>query len=444
VYTKHVTVPSLLIALGFYAAIIVCARLRIRYGLLYFVLGLGCWIAVLKSGVDPVIVGLAIGLVAYAAPAARSDLERASGLFRDFREQPTPGLARSARRGLSRALSPNDRLQLIYHPWTSYLIVPLFGLANAGIHLDPSVLKRAYTSPVTLGIIVGYCLGKPVGVTAVSGAVTWGSRGRLRPPVGWGSVVGAGSLAGIGFTVSLLIASIAFQGTALEEAKLGILTAGVVSATLGWIIFAILWRLPDETRTRALLGSSRAVVDLAVPVDDERDHIRGPQKTAVTLVEYGDFECPYCGRAEPVVRNLLEDFGDLRYVWRHLPLHDVHPHAQLAAEAAEAASAQGAFWPMHDLLLEHRDALLRDDLVNYAGQLELDVERFSADLADGLFIERVQVDVESADLSGVAGTPTFFVNGHRQSGPYDIETLSRAVKTAGAHARVEMNPPDAF
>ena len=108
-------------------------------------------------------------------------------------------------------------------------------------------------------------------------------------------------------------------------------------------------------------------MDLADPVDDDHDHVRGPTDAHVTLVEYGDLECPYCGQAEPVIRELLGDFGDLRYVWRHLPLNDVHPRAQLAAEASEAAAAQGAFWPMHDLLLEHQDALDPKDLIRYAG-----------------------------------------------------------------------------
>ena len=172
----------------------------------------------------------------------------------------------------------------------------------------------------------------------------------------------------MGFTVSLLVASVAFTGVELKEATLGVLTAAVVAALLTWLVFQITDRLPSPLRSRALLGRSPAIVDLADPVDDDRDHIRGPADADVTLVEYGDFECPYCGRAEPVIRELLADFGDLRYVWRHLPLNDVHPRAQLAAEASEAAAAQGAFWPMHDLLIEHQDELAPKDLIRYAEQ----------------------------------------------------------------------------
>jgi protein-disulfide isomerase len=147
-------------------------------------------------------------------------------------------------------------------------------------------------------------------------------------------------------------------------------------------------------------------------------------------VEYGDFECPYCGRAEPVVRELLADYGDLRYVWRHLPLTDVHPHAQLAAEAAEAAASQGKFWPMHDQLLDHQDALTAKDLIRYAGELGLDTDRFTRDLRNHAGQAKVAADVDSADLSGVSGTPTFFINGKRHHGAYDISTLSDAVRTA--------------
>ncbi|MDT7597921.1 MAG: hypothetical protein QOJ06_3467, partial [Pseudonocardiales bacterium] len=155
-----------------------------------------------------------------------------------------------------------------------------------------------------------------------------------------------------------------------------------------------------------------------------------------TVVEYGDFECPYCGQAEPVVRELLADFGDVRYVWRHLPLTDVHPRAQLAAEAAEAAADQGVFWPMHDLLLDHQQDLRPADLSRYAGNLSIDVERFRDDLRRHAHASRIAEDVDSASLSGVSGTPTFFINGRRHYGAYDITTLAAAVKTAKARAAI--------
>jgi protein-disulfide isomerase len=192
--------------------------------------------------------------------------------------------------------------------------------------------------------------------------------------------------------------------------------------------------LPRRARLRALLGTAEQLTDLYIDVDPERDHMRGPVDAPVTVVEYGDFECPYCGMAEPVVRELLRDFADIRYVWRHLPLNDVHPRAQIAAEASEAAADQGAFWEMHDLMLDHQDALRPSDLTDYARQLGLDVERFANDLREHGGAARVAEDIDSADLSGVSGTPTFFINGHRHYGAYDIGTLSAAVKAAGGRA----------
>jgi protein-disulfide isomerase len=157
----------------------------------------------------------------------------------------------------------------------------------------------------------------------------------------------------------------------------------------------------------------------------------------VTLVEYGDLECPFCGQAEPVVRELLADFGDVRYVWRHLPLNDVHPMAQQAAEATEAAAEQGAFWDLHDVLLRHQDALRLPDLIRYARELGLDTDRFGEDMRKHTGRARIAEDVDGADLSGVSGTPTFFVNGRRHYGAYDIATLSKAVRAARARAALK-------
>jgi Na+/H+ antiporter NhaA len=436
VYSNHVDLWPLLAAVGLFAAILVTIRLDVPRGPIAAALAVATWFALYKSGIDPIVAGLATGLIVYASPASRMNLERATDLFRRFREQPTPELARSARVGLKAAISPNERLQQLYHPWTSYVIVPLFALANAGIVINAGFLGRAFTSPITLGILFGYLAGKPIGILGASWLVTRLSGGRLRPPVGWAALAGGASIAGIGFTVSLLIANLAFHGSQLEEAKLGVLSAALCASLATWLVFRATALLPQGLRLRALLGTSEVLVDLASPVDRERDHIRGPEEAPVTLVEYGDFQCPYCGQAEPVVRELLRDFGDVRYVWRHLPLNDVHPQAQLAAEAAEAAAEQDAFWEMHDLLLGHQDALHSSDLIGYAEQLGLDAERFENDLRRHSGAGRIAEDIDTADLSGVSGTPSFFVNGRRHAGAYDIETLSKAVRTARARAAI--------
>jgi Na+/H+ antiporter NhaA len=441
VYSSGVQVRPLLIAIALFCGLQVAIRFGLRRGILCAPFGVLAWYELSKSGVDPIVIGLAIGLFTFAAPASRTDLERASDLFRLFREQPTPELARSAQLGVRSALSPNERLQQVLHPWTSFVIAPLFALGNAGISINGAFLSDALTSPIALGVLFGYLAGKPIGIVIASWVVTKVTRGRVRPPVGWAAVAGGGAIAGIGFTVALLIASLAFSGEQLAEAKLGVLTAAFVASLLTWLVFRATTFLPRRLRIRALLGTGESIVDLAVPVDSEHDHVRGPEDAPVTIVEYGDFECPFCGQAEPVVRELLRNVGDVRYVWRHLPLNDVHPHAELAAEASEAAAAQGAFWEMHDLLLTHQGALELNDLNGYAAELGLDVERFAEELEGHDGAARIAEDVDGADLSGVTGTPTFFINGRRHYGAYDIDTLTRAVKTARARAAIREPAP---
>jgi Na+/H+ antiporter NhaA len=434
VYSDHIDMAHLGLAVAAFAALLTAAALRLRRRAVYIVLGLVMWAALLASGVDPVVAGLAIGLSAPAYTPGRGQLEEATQRVKLFREQPTPELARTASVGIASTLSVNERLQAFLHPSTSFVIVPLFALANAGIELNRSFLRVAYQAPITLGILIGYVVGKPVAIVATSWLVTRLSRGRVQPPVGWAAVLGSGTLAGVGFTVALLIADRAFTGRDLAEAKLGALSAAVVAAVLTWIVYRLTALLSPARRARALVGDVRVIQDLVPEVDPERDHIRGPVDASTTIIEFGDFECPYCGRAEAVARELLAE-GDLRFVWRHLPLTDVHPAAQLAAEAAEAAAAQSRFWDMHDLLLERQDDLRAADLVRYAGDLGLDVDRFHNDLKRHAHQARVAQDVESADISGAAGTPTFFVNGQRHYGAYDLATLTEVIRTARAQSK---------
>ncbi|MDE3071030.1 MAG: thioredoxin domain-containing protein, partial [Acidobacteriota bacterium] len=257
------------------------------------------------------------------------------------------------------------------------------------------------------------------------------------PTIGWPSLLGGSTVAGIGFTVSLLIAGLAFHGRLLDEAKIGILASAIVAPVIGALTFSLLGRLPMRVWARQAAHTAGEILDLSEDVDPARDHVRGPDDALVTLVEYGDFECPYCGQAESVVRELLTSFGDdLRYVWRHLPLNDVHTRAQLAAEASEAAAAQGRFWDLYDRLLEHQDRLEAPDLPRHADALALDVERFTDELRHHDHAPRIAEDVASADSSGVSGTPSFFINGRRHQGAYDTGTLTAAVRGALTRARL--------
>jgi Na+/H+ antiporter NhaA len=430
-YTHDVSLPALAAAVALYGAVLLVRRLHVTRTWPYALLGLGIWLAALESGIHPTIAGVAMGILTSAYPPERLSLERVSELWRSFREQPVPELARSVRLGVEEAISPNERLQYRLHPLTSYVVVPVFALANAGVDLGGGALADAARSRITIGIVVGLVVGKLVGIPLAAWLVTRPVFGGLPLTVGWPALVAGAAVCGIGFTVSLFIADLTFAGERLADAKIGILAASVLASLLAFVLFRAINRLPERLRTRLEGTEAEAILDLDPPVDPERDHVRGPAAAPVTLVEYGDFECPYCGQAESVVRALLDDFGgDLRYAWRHLPLSDVHEHAQLAAEASEAAAAQGAFWPMHDLLLAHQGELLPSDLRRYAETLGLDVGRFWDDVRTRRLARRVAEDVESADSSGVAGTPTFFVNGRRHFGAYDLETLGWAVRAA--------------
>jgi protein-disulfide isomerase len=169
---------------------------------------------------------------------------------------------------------------------------------------------------------------------------------------------------------------------------------------------------------------------LTPPLSDE-DHVAGPKDAPVALVEYGDYECPHCGRAHPIVRQVQKAMGEnLRFAFRHFPLREIHPHAERAAEAAEAAGAQGKFWPMHDLIFTNQDSLEDADLLTYASALGLDVDRFQAELESGVHAGTVRRDFRSGVRSGVNGTPTFFINGVRFEAPWDLPTLLAAVRTA--------------
>ena len=184
------------------------------------------------------------------------------------------------------------------------------------------------------------------------------------------------------------------------------------------------------------MSATRWEAVLTMPVTEGRDHIQGPADAAVTLVEYGDYECPYCGAAYPIIKEVQARMGErLRFVFRNFPITTSHPHAEQAAEAAEAAATQGRFWQMHDLLYENQRRLRDQDLRAHAERLGLEVERFDKELAQHVHAARVHEDFMSGVRSGVNGTPTFYINGTRHDDSYDIETLLAALQRIGASER---------
>jgi NhaA family Na+:H+ antiporter len=440
-YAEDVSLPALGVAALCVLTILALGRLRVWRGPAYFVVGAVLWVAMVESGVHPTLGGVVIGLLISAYPPRPEEVERAGALTRAFGQSPRPELARSAKLSVERAVSPNERMQELLHPWTSYVVVPIFALANAGVVIDGELVERAAGSPITHGVIAGLVLGKLVGIGLASTLAVRLGLGRLPGGMPAGELWGAAAVAGIGFTISLFVVDLAFDSPRLQdEARIGVLCASLLAALLGVALLRLHRRLARGT-------DAGPVTQLDTPVDPERDHILGPDDAPLELVEYGDFQCPFCGRATGVVDTLRERFGDeLRYVFRHLPLSDVHPDAALAAEAAEAAGAQGAFWEMHDRLFAHQDQLEPADLLDHATALRLDVQRFARELGNGAHAARVRADAASAQASGAEGTPTFFVNGHRQIGRYDEEALAAALtgvrppEAAAAAVSAELPP----
>lgn len=425
-YSDDVSVLPLVVAAGAALAILALARLNVWRGPAYFVVGAVLWFAMLESGVHPAIAGVVIALCIPTFRPERVDVERAASLAARFRQSPMPSLARTAKLSLERAVSPNERMQELLLPWTSFVIVPLFALANAGVAVDAESVRAALTSSLGLGIILGLVVGKLVGVGLVTLVVARLGVAALPRGAGRLEVIAGAALTGIGFTVSLFIVELAFTGAELvQEAKIAVMAASTIAAILGWLLFRL--AAVRAERQGRIVGAPRLVPG----VDPERDHIRGASDAPLTLVEFSDFQCPFCSNTTGILESLRERLGDdLRYVFRHLPLTDVHVNAEAAARAAEAAGVQGRFWEMHDRLFAHQDLLGPEDLIAHATALGLDVERFVVDMSAVECDSRVRDDVAAAEASGVTGTPTFFIGGRRHAGVYDAETLAKLLLDA--------------
>ncbi len=421
-YADGIDVTALAAAGGLLVLIVLLRRLGPAWrGPAYLVAGLCLWYATLKSGIHPTIAGVAMGLVTAVHPPARADVERAASVTRLFRREPTPAGGRAAVLELATAVSPNERFQAGLHPWTSYVVVPLFALANAGVPLGDGALGRAVSSPITIGVVVGLVLGKLLGIALSTGLAVRLRVGPLPHGMHRGHVPGSAALAGIGFTVSLFVADLAFDDEALrDEAKVGVLEASVLAAVVGGALLA-------RARTAASATEDDAPpVRLDPPVDPLHDRVAGPVDAPHTLVVYGDYECPHTRALHAELVRVRERAGDrLRYVPRQLPNEDAHPGSTLAAEAALSAAAQGRFWELHERLLEHPvgDDLGPADLLELADDAGLDPDRVADDLRHHVRLPAVRADVDGAVRSGVTGTPTVFLDGERLDDAHDAATI---------------------
>ncbi|MCV7017288.1 Na+/H+ antiporter NhaA [Mycolicibacterium aichiense] len=421
-YSEQIRIVPLVVAVA-----LVLALVGVRYlpaalrGVSYSILAVALWLALFAGGVHPTLAGVVVALVIPVFTPERQRVEAAVDVIRAFRQSPNSEYARAATRSLRDSISINERLVTGFGPYVSFGVLPLFALANAGVRLDADTVLAAVRSPLTWGVVAGLVLGKLIGITGATWIVQRTGLGRLSPGLTLRRVAGGAALSGIGFTISLFIVDLAITNPrSADLARVGVLAASVIAFTLGWAVF----RLTDKLSPPVPVGHK-----LVRDVDPERDHIRGRVDAPLTLVEYGDFECPFCSRATGSIDEVREYFGDqLRYVWRHLPLERVHPRAMDAARASEAAALQGKFFDLAVQMFEFQDHLEWQHIYRYADQVGCDIAQFDDDLHSSRVLHRVDDDAQDAELMDLNSTPTFFVNGVRHKGPWDAASLIRALE----------------
>ena len=420
VYTENFNPLPLLVAAVGLAGVYFTRYLRGGRGPVYATLAIIVWLAFLASGVHPTLAGVAIALLVPVYRPDRRDVEHALDLARTFRQSPNTEYARAAANSLRESISINERLQSAYAPYVAYVILPLFALANAGVVISPEILAGAIRSPLTWGIVIGLVVGKFVGVFGSAAVLRALRLGEFGPGLTLDRIAGGAALCGIGFTISLFIVDLAIDDEAAQnEARVGVLAASVIAFLIATVIF----RIADAMRPDLDSGQT-----LARPVNQRRDHVYGAEDAPYTIVEYGDFQCGFCLKASGSIQEVKSELGDsLRYVWRHAPLTQFHPNALAGAEAAEAASLQGKFWEFERGLFTDQENQRPSDIIRLARELGLDVEKFERDLTSPEVTGRVRDDMLDAEAMGINSVPTLFINGRRHTGPYDAQSLIRAL-----------------
>lgn len=425
VYTKDFNPVPLIVAAVGLVGVYFTRYLRGGRGPVYGTLAVIVWLAFLASGVHPTLAGVAIALLIPVYRPNRRDVEHALDLARTFRQSPNTEYARAAANSLRESISINERLQSAWSPYVAYVVLPLFALANAGVRLSGDILVGAAVSPLAWGVVAGLVVGKFVGVFGSTVLLRALRIGEFGPGLTVDRLAGGAALCGIGFTISLFIVDLAIPEEAAQNAaRVGVLAATVIAFVVATIVF----RLSDARRPKEEMG-----LTLVRPVDPKRDHIFGDPNAAFTIVEYGDFQCAFCLKATGSVEEVRRELGDdLRYVWRHAPLTRFHPNALAAAEASEAAARQGKFFPFERSLFADQEHQLPSDIMRRAEELGLDLPRFEADLGSPEVTARVRDDMLDAEAMDITAVPTFFINGRRHVGPYDAQSLIRALQASVA------------
>ena len=380
----------------------------------YAVLAALVWVAIVASGLHATLAGVAVAFVLPIFAARTEAVRDADRGTRAFSQSPSARSAQRATRQLTRAISLNERAHAALAPYVTFLVLPLFALANAGVVLSADSLALALRSPVTWGVLVGALVGKVLAVGTVGAVATRLAPAALGAGVHLGHLLGTGALSAMGFTLSLFIADLAFDDPALlADAQIGVLASSLLAALLGGAVLLLVGRRAGGPGDDALPR----------PVDPRRDHVLGHPDAALVLVEYGAYGSEACARFADVVPELRARLGEeICVVFRHVPGDAA---SQDAARAAESAAAQGRFWPFHDALVRAGDQphLLR----RAAGEARLNFRRFEEDRRATWTLHRVRDDLEDVPAPEREDAPVLFVQGRRYRGPRDTDSVAAAL-----------------
>lgn len=407
-YTDHLNLVALAVAGLGLLGVWLLARRGVWRSVPYLILAIGIWYAVYLSGVHATIAGVLIALIMPVYNLRSGDLEASNALYRLFRQAPTPATARLVRDAMAYSMPLNQRLAFVLPPYVNFIVVPLFALANAGVALSGESLGLAALSPITWGIIAGLVLGKMLGVTLGAGLVLRFVPSARLPGLDLPRIAGVGALAGMGFTISLLVANLALDDEVLcDQARVGVLAASLLALVLATVLF----RLGD----RLAPLPPPAGETLPIPVDDQRDHFWGSPDAPVTLVNYADVSDEGRWRLTEAfwdVREQVEE-GKLRLVFRHRAFT---PEAMTAALALEAADQQGRMLEMHTALVEYQGEIDEASVREVARGIGLDVDALSRRMASGVDTARIEDDsLDVAELETRDGV-VVYINGQRLHG----------------------------
>jgi Na+/H+ antiporter NhaA len=423
VYTDHFAALPLLLAAAGLALIAVMRYFGVWRGVLYLLPAVVVWMGFFLSGVHATLAGVAIALFLPIFPTRAADVRRANEHMRAFQMTPSATYARSAEDSLSRAISVNERVHRALTPYVTWVILPIFALANAGVRITSESLTDAFSSRLTWGIIVGLVVGKTVAITLATWAMSRLRPGSLGTGVRMPHVVGVSMLAGMGFTISLFVTELAFDDPVdVSRAQIGVLAATVAAGMLGAATFVILGR--RERQGSANRGR------LIRPLDPTRDLVLGdPSRAILQVVEYGNYANPYLpGSAE--IRSEMESTfrHTVVYAFRNHPLDE--PLGRTTAIAGAAAAEQGRFWEMRDELIREAPIESERQIRRAAASAGLNLRRFERDWAAGSGADRVDEDIADADEMNLERTPTYFIGGQRYEGSIDRNSLNGAVAAA--------------